>query len=141
MNTLNYLAGIIDGEGCVGIIKVKPNGLNKTPRHILLLSIQMQEKKVIDFLAKNFERNIMFQKARGNQKRPSYRITWQSEKASTILKKVSPFLIGKRKQADVAIEFQKHLASKNRSGVRLSEEELKIRDNFHYIIGQLKINP
>ena len=141
MHILNYLAGIIDGEGCIAITKVKPYGLHKTPRYYFKLTIEMQDKKVIDYLAKHFERNIMEHKPYGNRKRPSYRIDWQADKASTILKKVRPYLIGKRNQADVGIEFQKHIACKNRSGVILSNEEIAIRDNFHHIIRQLKLNP
>lgn len=141
MNILNYLAGIIDGEGCISIAKVKPNGFNKTPRFFFKLTIEMQDKKVIDYLAVNFNRNIMEKKAYGNKKRPSYRIDWQADKASEILTKVKPYLIGKKEQAELGIKYQKHISSKNRSGRMLSDEEIAIRDNFYTIMRQLKLNP
>ena len=137
---LSYLAGIIDSDGCISITKVRPNGLNKTCRHFLVVSIQMQEKRVIDFLAKKFDRNVIRHKKRGHQKRDSFRVTWQAINAMELLKKVKPYLIGKKDQADIAIQFQNHISSINRRGrgKRISKEEIIKRDKFHQEISQLK---
>ena len=53
---LAYAAGIIDGEGCIGVYqhKLNPKRGEIHPRHILNVKVAMTDKKVILWLYKHF---------------------------------------------------------------------------------------
>ena len=121
---LAYLAGIIDGEGCFCI--QNPGG--KT--HTLRLFVMNTFKPLIDYLYKTdggfqYSRNV-------EDPRRKIRHEWfiDTHIVDEILPLLRPFLIVKKEQLEVAIEFRKTFPKK-RSYHRVPNEFILIREDCH----------
>ena len=135
MNKLNqfevaYLAGIVDGEGCISINKAKPRGRSKNPCHVLRITIANTNRDLINWLA------IKMGGCSRKSSRAKYPANWKDSwqwhiegfPAMELLCLVEPHLIIKKAQAIIAIEFQKKKSISN--GKVLPEEEVFLRDGF-----------
>ena len=107
---LGYLAGSIDGEGCVSIQKSKPRRNCGYPygRFDLMLSIENTDLRLMEWLKRNFGGRIWTSRKRlkANHK---FELHWRinSNKAAVLLEACLPFLVIKKEQARIAIAFQK----------------------------------
>ncbi len=148
-----YLAGIIDGEGCIRIAKVAPNKDNihknrkyTSTRYTLRIIIEMCDIETISFISKMFG-NKPFRKRRRNDRwRPIYEIAWTTDQAENLLKKILPYLQGKRNQAELALQFQynikKDCGGRKYRGHKncLPQSELNIREHFYQLLRLAKKN-
>lgn len=104
--TLAYLAGILDGEGCLRItrqrLRKRPND---SPRHWPTVFVGNTSRALAEFLCRGFGGSIYLRDAT-SKKRAVF--VWQLTTRSSvlaILTAVRPFLIVKSAQADLLIEF------------------------------------
>ena len=111
----SYIAGIVDGEGCIGIWKREPTSKS----YALKLKVKMNDYHSIKYIQKNFGGNIYISSGflrNGKKYNGFYSIEYASTKAAHILKLILPYLKVKKQQAQVAIKFnklkQKHPTSK-----------------------------
>ena len=99
-----YLAGLIDGEGCVSIRKWKDKG--KYFGYTLCLDIANSNPKLVKWIVENFGGKIYSYKF----KNPNHKIRhdWRiyHQRAADILLTVLPYLVIKKTQALLAIEFR-----------------------------------
>ncbi len=102
--TLNYLSGIFDGEGCICLSKSHENN---RPRYRVELSISMNDRISLEVFQKYFGGNINI----GNGKRHNriahdcYVLKYSTQKTKEILTKLLPYLLIKKEQAKIALEF------------------------------------
>ena len=108
-----YLAGFIDGEGSIGIYP----DYRRNRNYRLVLTVSNTNKEVIDWIAKVTEEQHSRQvKVKTTKNCPS----WQGEKdrwkdcysiwfgsgiAQKILKEVLPYIIVKKEQATIALQY------------------------------------
>ena len=125
-----YIAGIIDGEGCINIHS-QNGGHNWTLR----VCVDMQSKKIIDTLVGIFGGHYSLV----NKVTARFAIYYWylcGSKAYKMLKKIKPYLTEKKAQADMAIKFFIH--QKN-YGVRLlTEQEVKERERYKTYLREFK---
>ena len=97
-----YLAGWIESDGSIGISK---NGIRaKTFR--IRVSIYNNNESVLSFIQDNFGGTIHKRDCQGRlAKRPQYTLVWQAKTGVELLNNILPYLIGKRRQAELAIEM------------------------------------
>ena len=81
---LAYLAGIIDGEGCIAIEKQFRIKGYTSPRYTMKVEIQMSEHPSIAYLSETFSRPIMVTRPAATKKL-AYRLSWQSQLAKQLL--------------------------------------------------------
>ena len=97
---LIYLAGIIDGEGTIGIIKNKLS-------FYLIVEIGNTDKVLIDWLEDNFGGAVCLDKR--SNKNPNHKdlYLWRriNKKALSLLEEVVEYLLLKKPQAKIGIEF------------------------------------
>lgn len=121
---LAYLAGIIDGEGTFYIGKI--NHRKFTSR----IYVVNTDKKLIDWLHKNFNGSFY---ERNSIKHPHWktRYEWILDKAQidSVCKKILPFLIIKKKHAELMINFRQTFTPHKRP--RISNEILDFRNECH----------
>ena len=102
---LAYVAGIIDGEGNIGLHKV--GGCNEHPYYALKISVGNTNAWLISFLKMQFGGNI-YQRKYDN---PHHKDCWvwelHAKGAYILLNLILPYLQIKRPQAKLAIQFQK----------------------------------
>ncbi len=101
---LAYVAGIVDGEGCVGLYH---NGQKQYSRVVRVVVANTNEW-LIRFLQMQFKGSIYVRKR--TFKHPNWNDYWvweiRSRQASAFLKLILPYLQLKRPQAELAIAYQ-----------------------------------
>jgi len=135
---LAYLAGLIDGEGTIGIERRSGGPTYKSLRYTLVVAIQMSDRLAIDHVGKLFQRSVMVKQPSDNMRRTAYRLTWQSRLATELLEPLIPYLILKRAQALLGIKFQQEQAAERRIGAVLSDEAVARKEFFYRELRRLK---
>jgi len=134
---LAYLAGLIDGEGCISIEKYTAKMPRKTARYTLKVEFQMSDDLAIKHISNLFGIAIMRKRKSSNMKKEAFRVSWQAIKAKNILLRVLPFLILKKSQAEVGIRFQEFQSS-ILGGKTLNQETLDKKHDYYLLLRQLK---
>lgn len=115
---LSYAAGIIDGEGSIMVIHHNAGGKTgcKWEYWVLRLMIANNKKELIDWLLSMFGGGYSI----GISKNPKWNDTYQwrvdSKHAKKVLELVYPYLLLKKKQAEIAIEMLKTYKLVGRKG-------------------------
>ncbi len=135
---LAYFAGLFDGEGCISIGHHKPQRGKRTEQHTLRCSVVMTDKKcVTSFIV--FGGSIC-QKTKflTNPKwQPQWTWSISSNQAKGFLETFLPFLRLKKKQAQLAIEFQE-MRSRPLAHNKVSKEEISKRNWYWQRLKELK---
>ena len=103
-----YLAGIIEGEGCIFISNSKNKNRKTNYNFSTLLSIEMGKSDIPKFIYKTFGGNL---KVRKRKDRNYFMYIWYVSgiKMYNILKKVYPYLQQKKKEAKIYFKYAKTL--------------------------------
>jgi len=104
---LAYMAGIIDGEGCISINAVQNSKKHPTINYKVRLMISSTSYDLGEWLVENFgghcyEKNVYSQKhAKG--------FTWvlYCSQAGRVIEAVLPYLVIKRNQAELVVAYRK----------------------------------
>jgi hypothetical protein len=140
-----YFAGLFDGEGCVNICErpAHSGGPGQvTPTFRCELSLANTHHGVLVHLTRTIG-GIIFNPVRatpmknGLPRSPCWRWSASQRESNHILQQIHPFLIVKKKQALVALEYYRavseffnHPHPKRIGKLRLPPEELERRRNF-----------
>lgn len=115
---LAYCAGLIDGEGCIGIY------YNKVHKNFQLkLQVQMNEKRPLDKLYKLFGGSFYVKEAKPPRHKQHTWVVFGS-KAEEVIKLIRPYMLVKDKQVDEVLKCD----WTNFKGKSLSDEERQIRE-------------
>lgn len=115
MRTLNvpfdteiaWCAGFIDGEGCIYIQPCTPHGRSKETTYILSLNITNVDYDTINRIKSMWGIGRIGKKVRYSENHSStFYFIASANQALYILKSVLPYLVTKRKEAEIAIKFQ-----------------------------------
>ena len=102
-----YLAGLIDGEGTIGIYKhYDPRRKTDGMYYQLNFRLANSNKEVIDWIISKLGGNLVVYQPRYKQSLKSY--VWSAIRKDlqlTVLKGVLPYLIIKKRQAEIGIKF------------------------------------
>jgi hypothetical protein len=130
---LAYIAGLIDGEGYVGITRAKTSksakGCKRGISYRLLVSVTMTDIRPLKFALRHIGLGrIITRKIPKN----GFRVPWTwsiwSKQASTVLNLLLPWLIVKKEQAKLCIKFQSIMRSPGNLG--LHDSEWKARETL-----------
>jgi len=120
---LAYIAGIIDGEGCVAIERAKyAEGKYK---RIVSLSVTNTEEWICQWLKFCWGGRVTPQQPRKKNYLPQWNWVIRRAKATEVLEAILPYLKLKKQQAEVAISFQarRHIWAKTDREKTLDEAE------------------
>jgi hypothetical protein len=129
-----WMAGFFDGEGCITIRSTK-----KQPTPSSLLTVCNTKKESLKVFQFYFGGKILYRdllNRRKQNKKPEYRWNCPKREDVEFIKTILPFLVIKRTQANLFLEFQKTRIRGSGNGNRLSKEELQIRKKIY---GRMKI--
>lgn len=137
-----YTAGLIDGEGYIGIIKTHNPSKDRfgnfclRTTFTLRVEIQMTHKETIDWFQKTFNCRPVSKiiKENGNH---AYRTAAAANKALSLLRFIYPYLRTKKVQAALGIKFQSRRAKNHLRYVLDQDVEMEIRDRFYRQIRKL----
>lgn len=125
-----YLAGFVDGEGCIAIHR------NHNGSFFLTLSASQVNPYPLRLLAYHFTGSVRIDKSTSRLgKKRLY--TWKvmSDRASNALKALLPFLVVKKDEAGLGIEFQDTVKGKHR---RLTEGDKYQEERYYMEMRSLK---
>jgi hypothetical protein len=111
-----YIAGIVDGEGCIHIVEYKPSKTNhrKNSAFSLWIVITNTNKKLIDWLFSTIGKGSIQYQDQGKKRKPVYRLKLCDSDAYELLFYVYGYLIVKEKQARLAIEYYENRQNKKK---------------------------
>ncbi len=133
---LSYAAGILDGEGCIGIAAKKPP--NERPSHYIHVTVAMTREEIPAWLAEIFGGSVGFSEAKPRKKA---KWTWRvnNRRARRFLAVVRPYLKIKDQQAAIALQLHEDVFA--RSGIaakrKLTDDEIIRRESLKRQISDL----
>ena len=105
---LAYIAGILDGEGYIGLVKqIETRRKRETIYYNPVVCFSMTNKLAIDFVNSLFEGNIWFSDKGENINRKDI-FEWEAKgqkRTKEILEAILPFLRVKKEQAVILLRF------------------------------------
>ena len=129
-----YIAGLLDGEGCISINKGRDQSGAK---YRLVVCCANTDRAVLEFLYRMLGGRIYVISKSKWSRRTCWMWTTSSQQAGEILHILLPYLRIKKRQAKLAIKFCKRMVCKAGRGVRLSEKELAARKKIKKEISAL----
>ncbi len=105
--TASYLAGIIDGEGYVGVMKRKRYDDLSKKHYQAVIKVIMTDKELITWLKESFGGSFEVRKFDNFKWKTSYGWTMRGQKTKPILEKVLPYLRVKKQQAIYCLQLLK----------------------------------
>lgn len=128
-----YMAGLFDGEGCVTISRKKGDHYKRGYSYQLVATITNADKQVLERFHKEFKGYFVKRKSKN-----VWTLTFLCSKAITFLKVIYPYVLIKRKQMDIAFEFDRFIHSLGAH--HHTEEQLNKKDEFALRIKHLNSN-
>lgn len=97
-----YIAGIVDGEGCVSISKCPKDGYIA---YNIKLSIATVDFTLVEWFLKRTDATIYTAKFLSRlSRRPQFKIHFQNMKALSLLREVSKYLVIKKERVEFVLE-------------------------------------
>jgi len=127
-----YLAGIVDGEGCIGVYESRRSHSARGILHICQLSIANTDYQLMDIFSQHFGGWITTRPCPPGKDMYYWQVS--SERAEPIIRNLLPYLRIKKEQAYVAIRFCRTLQHNNK---RLSDKTFKERQRCRQLMQQL----
>ena len=140
---LAYLAGIIDGEGYIGIKKYSGKNCVSPTFHERII-VCMSEKYILDIFKKNFGGSIhirIFKNKIIKTNKIGYAWEASDKKAANIVKIFLPFLRVKNKQAKIVLKLRKSKEIYKRSShKKMAKNILLFREKLYNNIKKIHSN-
>jgi hypothetical protein len=103
---LSYIAGIVDGEGCICIRKISPPKGCVSPSYSCYLKIATTDKILANWLKRTCGIGCICVREPEN-KRTNYNWEIAHQECRNLLEDIYSFLVIKKKQADIIFKFRK----------------------------------
>ena len=135
-----YLAGIIDGEGCIHLEKYQQKG-RPCASYNLRIRVSMTDIQAPLFLYNKFGGNFYTYQSKNLKAKKTY--IWQivNSKGINFLRYIQPYLLVKKNQADVALKFiatlykpVRHIDGKfSRTRLDALDEREKLKQEMNFL--------
>ena len=131
-----YLAGLLDGEGHIGVTLTSVGKRGERWRtHYMCVTVSMSHLPVLEWLRETWPGgNLSPKKSQGY---PMWTVRWQSAKAAELLREIQPYMRVKSMQAALAIQFADEIASRPHQGAAITEPEWDRREALRISIQSL----
>src|SRR6266702_116697 len=119
-----WLAGFVDGEGCIGLSPVPYGGWQ------VRIIITNTSEDILKQIHSQYGGTMSARQYKPNWK-PCRQLTLCSRKAIVLLRDIYPFLVLKRPQANIAFEFQSLLGKGERIPITVVQKKQVLADTLH----------
>lgn len=116
-----YLAGVMDGEGCIRI--EKSGGKYRYLPHTPTVSVSNCNPALIRWILSTFGGHLYQKKNRGKYQ-TVWDVYWLGNKAIELLGEIYPYLVAKKEQADLVFSYRELVG---KAGHKLSQDNVKKR--------------
>lgn len=135
-----YLAGLIDGEGCITIVRnnhrTQKGQLTPFtyPKFVDVLTVGLTDQSTVELFRTAFGGSIYYKPPKKNRRAAWY--WWADKKTLPIcLARLLPFIRLKKKQAKLLLRFRSRMHRK------ITEAEFNRRDTLHRLMKRLNHPP
>jgi hypothetical protein len=104
----SYIAGLMDGEGTFYIEKFAYRKSAIGFQYRPIVSLSMCDEITVRFVASETGKSVRSWQIKSG--RTVFRIDWRNEIACDFIRHILPFMLGKREQAELLLEFNKSVA-------------------------------
>ena len=131
-----YLAGLLDGEGHIGITLTSRGKCGERWRtHYMIVTVSMSHLPVLEWLRVMWPGAVLSpKKSKGY---PMWTVRWQSALGAALLREAQPYMRVKSMQAALAIQFADELATRPHQGAAITEAEWDRRESLRIAIQSL----
>lgn len=132
-----YWAGIIDGEGTINIAKaLRASERSKSPNHQIRLTMTNTDESLVQEMKKFFKVGNVCNAKTPIGSKEAYKYYTSNSDALSVIRQVLPYLITKKKQAMLAIDFDNSRTKLCQKGIpkqerKVPEIELQLREGFY----------
>jgi hypothetical protein len=135
-----YLAGLFDGEGCITILKTSPKRRAISCSYRVTLEMNMTDGDQMEYLQKIT--GIGYITRHKVYSRPNCRDRWQwtinKDESVELLYQIYPYLVLKKPQAALLIEFVENFVKTRRLANRVDPLLQEKKEEYYLMIKQLK---
>jgi hypothetical protein len=132
---INYLAGFMDGEGCITLVKREGKKKTYSPEHKPTVVVNNCNKNILINIQNSFGGKLYcqkrFEKTNGRM-RDVYTLFFYNKDAHTICLKLVKFLVLKRRNAELIIDFYRNKPKKVTYPVSQKELRKKFWRSYTY---------
>lgn len=130
-----YIAGFFDGEGNISISPHRVSEEHKGPYLVLIINITQVDRTPLEHIAALYGGNIRIHRPANTNWSVVHRWNITARSALKFLEDIVPYLIVKREEALIAIEFQKlkKLGSRYARNPEVRELEWNYRNDLFQI--------
>lgn len=127
---LAYLAGIIDGEGCIYIGNHSSNKETGDKYYQTIIKVTSTDKILIDWLIEHFDGlqgNFTQKQHAKNSRRPAYFWQISGERLTHICELLLPYVVIKRDELEIMLKMRATyvgVAQKGKQGIQRNSQEL-----------------
>lgn len=114
--SVEYMAGLFDGEGCIGFYK------HSKKQHMLQVSVEMACKPIVQMFADRYGGKVYTRNGKKHGSKQQYQFVVRCEKAEKLVKELGPLMIEKRSQAELAVEIREYQREHRRDDVARLDE-------------------
>ena len=139
-----YVAGIIDGEGCIGMYKLKPRKSHRwtTPRYYLSVCVINRSYPLMEWLKEIFGGKVSARKKGKAHHNQAWRWLLSSSEIEVFLKGILPHLIVKRNQAELALRYiEENPDGRNGTGKPCPDWIVELREGYWRAFHELNERP
>lgn len=116
-----WLAGFIDGEGNIGITHIASTGpLGK--RHVLRVTVTNTHVPTLHHIHELWGATRMSMRERKNGWKAAGDVVWWAQRAGEVLREVQPYLVTKKEQCRIALEFLETMNSPEHRSRPITDE-------------------
>ena len=116
-----YIAGFLDGEGCIGVVPVKNYAKNRPLTRTywtVRITATNNDKAVLEYIASVFGGRVSSHGKRPDGYRPTWRWMLDGKKVDAVLTALLPFLRTKRPQAELALQYRATFDNERKTTLR-----------------------
>lgn len=144
IEVLCYFAGIMDGEGSISIRRAKSQAKNHEYQYRAYLQIGMTSREVLDWVKENIGGSYSKGTNDSVIAKAAYNWTMNPIDGAKVLEQILPYLVLKKRQALVFIEYAKTVSLRGSYGKKglpteINEERERLYQIMHKL--NLKGNP
>ena len=135
---LAWLAGIIDGEGSIFVMKQKRKDRERTFNYLLRVAVSSTDPimaKECFLITEDGDYFSHIEKREGQSNTLKWSIN--GRKAAKVLKEILPFMKVKKNQAEAAINFQE---TTKKHWKLMTPDDYKHQEEFYYKLKQMKVD-
>ena len=116
MVPVEYLAGFVDGEGYLGLARIRRR--QRSPEYCIRLSIYNTNRMILEEIQRTTGGTMSVVGQRRADWKASYALIWTNAAAAKVIRKINPFLVVKAEQSEALLAFDQRI----RAGRRLRDE-------------------